>query len=456
MRYKIRTHPEEWACTKFCRIDLSEESVKHFLLWLCDLTHEQVSARFDAHDKNEPVWYDPIESTWGWDAPRQRMAKLLWQLLHDNASDDEFHSRFCFPSLNCPDSSALLEPVQRRVKWVMEGLFSRQEQDRELGQMNWGEIWWLPAEQASFVRDQLKHTHVDLIERASDYDDAVAYSLNAAIRTEVQAVEIPSNDPARVYTGTHNGPHNRTFVWVQDEEGRKYPLRHGLRAYLEQEGTGYSWGYGGHGPGELAHCILADALEGDLVMAEELTSAFFEEFTLTYPQNEDLRIARSSVMNWLHKVGAFAKWVSRRAAVEERRNKYAPFVAERRDLLVRLRSLDDLRSQRFDVVPTSFEAALYIDLMRMLESSDYALRCSSCGLPISYDNSGRSNRQRARAQKGHPIYHPECFEEHGRTRKLIDWRRRSRSKSFKEREKKRANEYRQLTKTAGTPSRERP
>src|ERR1017187_1182737 len=39
------------------------------------------------------------------------------------------------------------------------------------------------------------------------------------------------------------------------------------------------------------------------------------------------------------------------------------------------------------------------------------------------------HRQRARAEKGQAIYHPECFEEHGRTRKLIDWRRRSRSKS---------------------------
>jgi len=447
MTSKIRTRPEEWACTKFCRIDLEEDSAKEFLLWLCELTHEQVTARLEARRKDEPVWYDPVESLWGFDAPRQRMAKLLWRLLHDNAGEEEFRKRFCFPSFDCPQSAERLQPIQQRLKWVMDGLFSRQDQDRELGQTDWGERWWLPAEQAGFVRDQLKLTHVDLIERASDYDDAVAYSLNLAIRHQVQAIEVPSNDLARVYIGTHRGPNDRTFVWVQDEAGRKFPLRHGLQAYLEAEGTGYSWGYGGHGPGELAQCVLADALDGDLVMAAELDDAFFEQFTLTYPQDEDFRLGRTTVMNWLQKVGEKSRWESRRADVAARRSQYAPLVAAQRDLLVRLRNLDDLRSQRFDIVPTTFEAALYLDLMRMLESSDYALKCSFCGLPISTDNSGRSNRQRARARKGQPIYHDECLKEHGRTRKLINWRRCSGSKTFREKEKKRAREYRQLTRS---------
>jgi len=448
MRYKIRTRPEEWACTKFCRISLSENAVKEFLLWLCDSSHEQINARLEAERKGEPVWYDPVESLWGFDAPRHRMAKRLWQLLHNNASDEEFQKRFCFPSFDCPNSAEVLHPIQKQLKWVMEGLFIRQEEDRELGQTDWGESWWLPTEHASFVRDQLKRTHVDLIEQTSDYDDAVARSLSAAIRFQVQAIEVPSDDSGRIYTGTHRDPRHSTFVWVQDEDGRKYPLKHGLGAFLEAEGTGYSWGYSGHGPGELAHCILADALDGDLVMAAELEDAFFEEFTLTYPQHEDFRLARTTVMNWLQKIGAKTKWESRRADMAARRAEYAPLVAARRDLLVRLRNLDELRCQRFDIVPTTFEASLYLDLMRMLESSDYALKCSSCGLPIPSDDSGRSNRQRARAKKGQPIYHQECLEEQGRKRKMIDWRRRSQSKTFREKEKKRAQEYRQETKTA--------
>ncbi len=418
--------------------------MKEFVLWLCDFTREQINSRLDAQQRGEPVWCDPIESLWGFDAPRQRTAKLLWQMLH-NASEEDFNQRFCFTYFSCPNTAAVLQPIQQRLRWVMEGMFGRQEEDRALGQTDWGERWWLPADQAMFVRDQLKMTHVALMERASDYDDSVALSLNAEIRFNVQAIEIPSNDPGRVYVGTQRGTHDRTFVWVQDMDGNRYPLRHGLRAYLEADGTGYSWGYGGHGPGELAHCILADALDGDLGLASKLEDAFFENFTLTYPQNEEFRLARTTVMNWLQAVGAKATWESRRADVAARRTKYAPLVAERRDLLIRLRNLNDLRTQRFDVVPATFEAALYLDLMRMLESSDYALKCSSCGLPISSDSSARSNRQRARAKKGQPIYHRDCFEEYSRVRKRIDWRRRSRSKSFREKETTRARIYRAET-----------
>jgi hypothetical protein len=36
-----------------------------------------------------------------------------------------------------------------------------------------------------------------------------------------------------------------------------------------------------HGPCELTHCILADALDGDLVITAEIERQFFEEFTLT-------------------------------------------------------------------------------------------------------------------------------------------------------------------------------
>lgn len=80
--------------------------------------------------------------------------------------------------------------------------------------------------------------------------------------------------------------------------------------------------------------------------------------------------------------------------------------------------------------------------MHMLEYSDFALRCSGCGLPIAYDNSGRANRQRARAKKGLTIYHPGCFTEYSRMRKKIYWQQRSRSPEFREQERHRARKYR--------------
>lgn len=104
-----------------------------------------------------------------------------------------------------------------------------------------------------------------------------------------------------------------------------------------------------------------------------------------------------------------------------------------------------LRSQRFDIVPDSFEAALYLDLMRMLEQGGAALRCSHCGLPIPYDQSGRANRQRARSKKGEPIYHSECSAHVGRRRKKAYWQQRSKSPQFREKQRVRAREYRKLS-----------
>src|SRR5262249_53326492 len=104
-----------------------------------------------------------------------------------------------------------------------------------------------------------------------------------------------------------------------------------------------------------------------------------------------------------------------------------------------------LRSQRFDIVPETFESALYLDLMRMLERGGAALRCTGCGLPISYDHSGRANKQRARSKKGLPIYHPECFAESSRNRKKAYWQRRAKSPRFRAQERKRAREYRKLS-----------
>src|SRR5437879_3816093 len=192
MEYTIRTQPEEWACTKFCRIAMDDDSAEHFILWLCDHAQEQIEERLAAYKTSESVWYDPLESQWGWDAPRHRMAKLLWQFLHGGASDEEFRRRFTFGrGLECQDAAALLAPIQQSLKWVMDGLVSRREQDDRLGQGDWGERWWLPPEQSEFLRQQLKRTHAELIEQSSDYEDAVCRSLSYYVRFTMQAMEVP-------------------------------------------------------------------------------------------------------------------------------------------------------------------------------------------------------------------------------------------------------------------------
>lgn len=233
----------------------------------------------------------------------------------------------------------------------------------------------------------------------------------------VQARSVPCLDPTRVYIGTRCGQPLRALVWVQSESGRQYPLKHGNEANLKAHGTGFEWGYGGHGPLALAHCILLDALNGDLPLATELEDEFFRQFTLTRPRYDDLRLSRTTVMRWLEKRGYKARWEAQRQAVVDRVAEHEVNIKEKEDRLLRIRKMGGLRIQRFDVVPATFESALYLDLMRMLEHSDFALRCCRCGLPIPYDNSGRANRQRARSKNGQAIYHSECFAEHSRARK---------------------------------------
>src|SRR4051812_6776125 len=45
-------------------------------------------------------------------------------------------------------------------------------------------------------------------------------------------------------------------VFVQPDQGDPYPLRHHVR----HSPDGFSWGYGGSGPADLARSILADHL----------------------------------------------------------------------------------------------------------------------------------------------------------------------------------------------------
>jgi hypothetical protein len=445
MEYKIRIQPEEWACTKFCRIALDDRSIAEFILWLCDRSSEQVNARLKSRSEDEVIWYDPIESMWGWDAPRQRMAMILWRAVHGDATTEDFHRRFSFPTpLQTRDCGQLLAPIQERLKWVMDGLYSRTVQDDRLGQTDWGERWWLPADQSELVRTKLRQTHAELIEQASEYERAVSHSLNFHICHVVQAIAIPCHDRGRLYFGERRGTHRRAFVWVQDTDGNKYPLKHADQAYLQADGTGFEWGYDGFGPGVLTSAVLTDALDGDLALANEIGDAFFAKFILT-AVDEDLRISRATILQWLEEIGKSVMYENRHKSVADRLAAHANTIAKNEDLLARIVETGGLRSQRFDVVPDTFEAALYLDLMRMLERGGVALRCSGCGLPISYDNSGRGNKQRARSKKGQPIYHPECFAEHTRTRKKTYWQRRAQSSQFREQERLRAREYRELS-----------
>ena len=185
----------------------------------------------------------------------------------------------------------------------------------------------------------MKQTHAELIEQSSDYEDAICHSLCFHTRNTVQAIAIPTHDPDRLYIGERRGPHGRVFVWVQDGNGQKFPLKHTREAYLEADGTGFEWGYGGHGPGMLARSILTDALDGDIMLAEDLDrmdDGFFEKFILDHPRHEDLRLSRATVLTWLKDIGQLEQFESRRQTIADRQRDSATAISEQEELLWRI------------------------------------------------------------------------------------------------------------------------
>lgn len=375
--------------------------------------------------EDEKLVEDPwkhVELRWGIQAPRQRMARLLWQLLQD-PDEQEFNRRFTLDiNLLVKDAARcaeVLPPIQDKLKWVLEGSAVVDRETEQTGQAAWGETWYLPREQAAYVREQLRKAHPDLLEQESDYQDAVRFSLDFTVTHRCKVLSPPSHDPGRVYVGEILKDDDRrlyTLVWVEGIEGR-HPLPNAAKPYTYRAGTNMTWGYTGSGPNNLALSILADAVDGDLELAQEHWLAFRDEVVAQLPQDEPIRITRASVLEWLQTRGIKpATLAARRPELEKRRVQYEPVLRRWAAILDR-----QLYAQRFDLVPADFECALYLDLVDMIQSGGRVLQCHRCGLPISFDGSPRSNRQRARWMKGEPIYHPWCFQEVMRERKRVSW-----------------------------------
>lgn len=62
--------------------------------------------------------------------------------------------------------------------------------------------------------------------------------------------------------------------------------------------TGFSWGYGGSGPADLALSILAD-YTGDLVLAQQLHQQLKWDVVSRWPQDEAWRLTGEQVYAWL-------------------------------------------------------------------------------------------------------------------------------------------------------------
>lgn len=86
-------------------------------------------------------------------------------------------------------------------------------------------------------------------------------------------------------------------VWITSANGPKRPLPQ-RRDLKQHSAAGFSWGYGGSGPAQLAIALLADA-SGD----DKRALAHYMEFRLDViarlPVNERFEISALEVRSWL-------------------------------------------------------------------------------------------------------------------------------------------------------------
>ena len=82
-------------------------------------------------------------------------------------------------------------------------------------------------------------------------------------------------------------------TYVADERGIPRSLWH----HVYHSPDGFSWGYGGSGPSELARCILWDYLGREPEPA--LYHAFKDEFVATQPQGGPFRVEGQAIASWL-------------------------------------------------------------------------------------------------------------------------------------------------------------
>ncbi len=439
---KSMAKQKEWPCLRFTRINVgSPEAVADYILWLCGWLPVTDAIADDHGESAEPE--DLIETLSDWrGAPKMRIAKLLWQQLVGNDTEAYFNQnfganiRYLIPEIT--PSLQQLVPIQQNLRWVLEARMEREREDVLIGQGSWGEDFWLPKDQAAYLRQQIRRANPDLIEECSLYEDSMEY-------TSFPYFELDSDDLERIYIGTVD-ERLHAVVEIVDSKGNRWPLKHPRSPYKVPPGTGFSWGYGGHGPFTLASSILADAVGGDYELSERLRSEFLEEVLMKTQQTDRLEISRASVLAWLETKGTssdqFREATSRVAKLQESsRQKIEEF--KRRMESIRKRG--GLTAQRFDIVPADFECALYLDLMRNLERTGWVLRCSHCEQALACPRTPTGNRQRARWLAGRPVYHEDCFGKHRLAHKRAYWQKRTEIPSFRASERLRAKSRRRVS-----------
>lgn len=423
---------DDWPCLQFARLDCSDPYVVGAYLELLFLGHRRVCS-----DASKTGWLEieewPSDPPWrkqetGWwsgvMSPVARMGKLLWEMLNP---DNEF-SQGCVwawhhlveDSQKCAE---FLPPIQAKLVEVLGSFADSSKLSSSTGQADWGETFYFEGDLRDYVREQLKRSSLQLLDQESQFVECSEFELKYLVRDTIEFLPPILADDDRVYIGEWEcGEHwSSSFIWVVSSSSRE-PLRSTNAPYGGIEAL--TWGYFGHGSYTSAESILTDATGGNLALAKTYARRFLEDILVGFPQHGRLELSRVEVLKWLEAQGRTLKDIERSTQRFE-----AASVASRPKLerLIGI-SKEPLKEQRFDIVPTDFEASLYVDLYRMIQSDGLVMRCAECDLPLGYSRSTRGNQQRARWKKGLAIYHPECLEKSRKDQKRVDSRERQRRK----------------------------
>lgn len=120
---------------------------------------------------------------------------------------------------------------------------------------------------------------------------------------------------AKYYIGERSERGADVYVRVisdDNEAGREYQLPHHVR----HSPTGFEWGYGGSGPGELARCILIDFFDGDTERADACYQDFKSD--IIAPIKDDCwTISSADIEKWVDAPQQAARIAELEAVAEE-------------------------------------------------------------------------------------------------------------------------------------------
>jgi hypothetical protein len=107
----------ERPSVRFCGIDVANaEEVADFILWLCyrDRAANPSHDPLEFYERPDPE--KQIEDYWSFDAPRHRMAKLLWQQLQGTRSEEHFNQRFGLTQRHWRKTARIVDPSSNEFK----------------------------------------------------------------------------------------------------------------------------------------------------------------------------------------------------------------------------------------------------------------------------------------------------------------------------------------------------